>query len=59
MLTFSNQNACKECNLKICLKHRFRFDHPCRITNFSYSRRGMDCRNKKKCVASHSSIKAY
>ncbi|KAK8968141.1 hypothetical protein KSP40_PGU019117 [Platanthera guangdongensis] len=35
---------------------RFMFDHPCRMTNFSYSRSGMDRRDKKKSVASHPSI---
>ncbi|KAK8918710.1 Zinc finger AN1 domain-containing stress-associated protein 17 [Platanthera zijinensis] len=59
VLTFSNQNTCKACNLKICLKHRFPSDHDCRMTKFTYSRSGLDCRDKKKSLASHPSIKAY
>lgn len=29
-LTFSNTTVCKTCQLKVCLKHRFPADHPCK-----------------------------
>ncbi|KAJ4826432.1 Zinc finger AN1 domain-containing stress-associated protein 12 [Turnera subulata] len=30
ILTFSNTSTCKTCQLKVCLKHRFPADHPCK-----------------------------
>lgn len=29
-LTFSNTSTCKNCSLKVCLKHRFPSDHACK-----------------------------
>ncbi|KAI3784763.1 hypothetical protein L1987_43868 [Smallanthus sonchifolius] len=33
ILTFSNTSACKSCQVKFCLKHRFQSDHACRSEN--------------------------
>ncbi|KAK1432821.1 hypothetical protein QVD17_09722 [Tagetes erecta] len=30
ILTFSNTSACKSCQIKFCLKHRFQSDHECK-----------------------------
>ncbi|XP_041006203.1 zinc finger AN1 domain-containing stress-associated protein 12 isoform X1 [Juglans microcarpa x Juglans regia] len=30
ILTFSNTNTCKICQVKVCLKHRFPVDHACK-----------------------------
>ncbi|XP_023743591.2 zinc finger AN1 domain-containing stress-associated protein 12 [Lactuca sativa] len=33
ILTFSNTSACKSCDVKFCLKHRFQSDHACKSHN--------------------------
>ncbi|KAI0510864.1 hypothetical protein KFK09_011474 [Dendrobium nobile] len=59
ILTFSNQSACKVCNVKVCLKHRFPSDHSCRMTKLA-ARTGLECKEKKqRIVLSSSSIKAF
>ncbi|KAI5665570.1 hypothetical protein M9H77_15423 [Catharanthus roseus] len=40
VLTFSNNNTCKICQIKVCLKHRFPADHDCK-RNLSSSPSGV------------------
>ncbi|PKU85596.1 Zinc finger AN1 domain-containing stress-associated protein 12 [Dendrobium catenatum] len=49
ILTFSNQSACKVCNVKVCLKHRFPSDHSCRMTKLA-ARTGLECKEKKQRI---------
>ncbi|KAF3332137.1 zinc finger AN1 domain-containing stress-associated protein 12 [Carex littledalei] len=67
VLTFSNCNTCKKCNLKVCLKHRFPSDHLCKGAAVAGAklpirmpvRNGLDCREKGGLRSPPPSVKAY